>query len=307
MKETQKGYLMCFTGVITWSFSEIIVKLLGGVGFISLSFLRFFIGGTFLLMIILIQKENTKDLLTIIWKYKWLMIISAAIGLGISNMIYFLGLQFTNANVGSALYVTYPIFISIYSVFLLNERSNLKLKTIGYLIGITGTLILMTNFQFELLFQPQNIFGNILLVFAAILFAFQSVIGKLIFKKSKEITNIEIKYTTTSFLLACIPIIIVLFFTPEINTFLMYSLSEWIIILILGIVSTGFGLYIFYRGIKKIELSKGISLALLKPVISTIFCYIILEELPTIALIVSIPMIMVAVFLINRPIKNNKK
>jgi len=222
MKETQKGYLMCFIGVITWSFSEIIVKLLGEVGFISLSFLRFFIGGFFLLIIILIQKENTKDLLLITRKYKWLMIISAVIGLGISNMIYFLGLQFTNANVGAALYTTYPIFISIYSIFLLKERSNLKLKAIGYSIGITGTLILMTNFQFELLFQPQNIIGNILLVFAAVLFAFQSVIGKMIFRKSEDISNIEIKYTTTSFLLACIPIIILLLFTPELNTFLIY-------------------------------------------------------------------------------------
>ncbi|MHA1250965.1 MAG: hypothetical protein ACTSRP_13310 [Candidatus Helarchaeota archaeon] len=60
----------------------------------------------------------------------------------------------------------------------------------------------------------------------------------------------------------------------------------------------------FYRGIKKIELSKGISLALLKPIISTIFCYIILLELPTIALLISIPMIMFAVFLINRPVNN---
>ncbi|MHA1231822.1 MAG: DMT family transporter [Candidatus Helarchaeota archaeon] len=304
MKETQKGYLMCFIGVITWSFSEIIVKLLGEVGFISLSFLRFFIGGFFLLIIILIQKENTKDLLLITRKYKWLMIISAVIGLGISNMIYFLGLQFTNANVGAALYTTYPIFISIYSIFLLKERSNLKLKAIGYSIGITGTLILMTNFQFELLFQPQNIIGNILLVFAAVLFAFQSVIGKMIFRKSEDISNIEIKYTTTSFLLACIPIIILLLFTPELNTFLIYNLYEWTFILILGIISTGFGLYIFYRGIKKIELSKGISLALLKPIISTIFCYIILLELPTIALLISIPMIMFAVFLINRPVNN---
>jgi len=50
--ESLKGYLIIIIGVFTWSFSEIIVKLLqGSVGAISLSFFRYFIGGLFLLFI----------------------------------------------------------------------------------------------------------------------------------------------------------------------------------------------------------------------------------------------------------------
>jgi drug/metabolite transporter (DMT)-like permease len=56
--ESLKGYLIIIIGVFTWSFSEIIVKLLqGSVGAISLSFFRYFIGGLFLLFILVIKRD----------------------------------------------------------------------------------------------------------------------------------------------------------------------------------------------------------------------------------------------------------
>ena len=307
MKDVYKGYLMCFTGVFSWSFSEIMVKMLqGSVGPISLSFWRFFISGLFLLFIMFLQRDYN-GFITILKRYKWLMILSSIIALGISNMIYFIGLQFTPANIGAACYSTYPIFISIYSIFLLNERSNLKLKMVGFALGLIGTTILITEFQFDLLIHPVHLIGNSLIVIAAAIWAFYSVLGKKIFNKASDIKNIEIKYTTLSSFLACIPIMIVLIFTPdEINTFFIYSWDQWIIILILGIIATGFGLFIFFKGVKRIEVSKGISLALFKPIIAIIFSFVILFEVPNLALFVSLPLIIIAVLLINRPIKNSK-
>ncbi|MBD3226609.1 MAG: EamA family transporter [Candidatus Lokiarchaeota archaeon] len=310
MKEVYKGYILCFLGVFSWSFSEIMVVMLrGAVGPVSLSFLRFFIGGLFLLIIMVAQKD-LKGMFEIIKRHKILIILSSMVALGISNIIYFLGLQFTFANVGSALYTTYPLFISVYSVFILNERTNLKLKLVGLIVGITGTTILITNFQLNLIIIPENLLGNILIVIAAMIWAFYSVLGKYIFRKSEDIKNVDVKYTIISNLLSCVPIFIILLLTPvipifesEINSFLLYTWDQWLIILILGIIATGLGLYIFFKGIKKIEVSKGISLALFKPVIATIFSFFILREVPTIALYISLPLIIGAVLLINKPIR----
>ncbi len=306
MKDTYKGYLFCFIGVFTWSFSEIMVKMLqGSVGPVSLSFLRFFFGGLFLLVILVLRKD-TKDLFSFLkTNKKGLMLFSGMVALGISNIIYFIGLQSTPANIGSATYTTYTIFISIYSIYLLNERTNVALKLIGYFIGFMGAAILITNFQFNLLIDVSYLIGNLLLLLAAAVWAFYSVTGKMLFKRLSEVRNVEIKFTTLAFFLACIPIIIVLFFTPEIHTFFIYSLNDWIIIMILAIISTGFGLFIFFVGIKKIEVSRGISMALLKPIIATVFAFIILGEIPTHALLVAIPLIAVAIVLINRPKKGN--
>lgn len=303
MDEKIKGYLMCFFGVFTWSFSEIIVKFLQGqVGPVSLSFLRFFIGGIFLLLLMAVQRDMS-DLKPLVLKNAKLLIIASMIGLGVSNVIYFAGIQLTQANVGSALYTTYPIFVSIYGIFILGEKSNLKKKMIGYIIGFTGTLILMTDLQFELLIAPENILGNILLVIAAAIWSLYSVLGKKIFRSNPEISNVETKYTMVSFFLSCVPIFLILVVTPEFDGFLKYSGSEWLIILILACFSTAFGLFIFFLGVRKLEVAQGISLALLKPVMVTIFAFFILEELPTFALIIAIPLVSLAVLLINNAIK----
>lgn len=305
MKETQKGYLMCFFGVFTWSFSEIIVKILqGAVGPISLSFLRFFFGGLFLLLLILLRKD-TRDLFSFLRKHKWLMLFSSMVALGISNIIYFIGLQIfdLHANIGSAMYTTYTIFISIYSIYLLNERTNMSLKLIGYAIGFIGAALLITNFQINIFIEPAYLIGNLLLLFAAAIWAFYSITGKMLFLRLPEVKNVEIKFTMLASFLACLPIIIVIPFTSEINSFLNYDFNAWIFILLMGIITTGLGLYIFFVGIKKIEVSRGISMALLKPIISTVFAFLILGEFPTTALYAAIPLIAIAILLINRPKK----
>ena len=222
MDEERKGYLMCFFGVFTWSFSEIVVKLLqGGVGPVSLSFHRFFFGALFLLLIMVFQKD-LNGTIKIVKDHPFLAILASMLGLGISNIIYFIGLHYTQANIGAALYSTYPLFISIYAIFILGERTNLPQKFLGYIIGFIGMFILITNFQLGLLFKPENIIGNVLLVLAAAIWGFYSILGKKIFKlENGAIPNIEIKWTAISFLLSCVPIIIILPFTGETESFLV--------------------------------------------------------------------------------------
>lgn len=311
MRESTKGYLLCFSGVFTWSFSEITVKLLhGAAGPYSLSFLRFFLGAFFLLFLLATQRhfrQDIKDMGMISRKYLKILIIGSAVGLGVSNMLYFVGLQLTQANIGAALYTTYPIFVSIYGIFILKERSNIPFKLLGYFLGIIGIIILMTNFQIALLFQPQNILGNVLLVSAAALWGLYSVMGKIIFRaEGKTVSNIEIKYTIISFIFACIPIFPVIIFSTEWSGFFQYEVNAWGFILFLAFFSTGFGLYIFFIGVRKIEVSRGMSLSLLKPIMVSIFAYPILGEVPSIALVITIILVSTAVILINRPIKKTQ-
>ncbi|MHA1792631.1 MAG: DMT family transporter [Promethearchaeota archaeon] len=304
MKESLKGYLLCFFGVFSWSFSEITVRVLhlnGSVGPISLSFYRFFFGGLFLLLLMFLRRE-IDDIKKLLKRNQKLLIISSMVGLGVSNMIYFLGVTMTRANVASALYTTYPIFISIYGIFLLNERSNMKLKGVGFVIGFFGTAILLTNFDFSLFINPELILGNLLLVIAAAIWGFYSVLGKIIFKRNPGIDKIEIKFTAVSFFYACIPILFILFFSgDELSTFFQHAPVEWLLIFLMAFFITAIGLYAFFTGVKYIEVSKGISLALLKPVLATIFAAMFLpqEAIPA-SLLVSMPIIFIAVILINK-------
>ncbi len=140
-----QGYIIIILAVFTWSFSEIIVKLLQQkVGPLTLSFFRFFIGSLFMLIILFFKKDLSgfKNLLKENWKF---LLISSCFALGISNVIYFIGVRNTQANIAATIYSSYPIWITIYSILLLQEKNNLKLKFIGLGIGIFGVIILMTN------------------------------------------------------------------------------------------------------------------------------------------------------------------
>ncbi|MBD3342279.1 MAG: EamA family transporter [Candidatus Lokiarchaeota archaeon] len=302
MKDSEKvsGYSIMIFAVFTWSFSEIIVKLLqGSVGPLSLSFFRFFIGGIFLFLILLFKKDlaDLGKMLRNNWK---LFIISSCIALGISNIIYFVGVTNTQANIAATIYTTYPIWITIYSFFLLNERSNVKLKAIGITIGLFGVIILLTNLNFLTLFKAENLLGNILVLIAAMTWSFYSVLGKKIQQNESELTNSPLKFAFLSNFLATIPVFVILLFTPEFDTFFNYSLDSWFWVFFLGIVSTGLGIYLLFEGLKRLEVSKGMSLALLKPIFATILAFLLLRELPTIVLIISIALVVISIALINR-------
>jgi len=295
-----QGYFIIIIAVLTFSFSEVIVKFLhGSVGPVALSFFRFFIAGIFLLVILVIKKDLTE--ITAMLKNNWLLFfISSFFAWGISNIVYFIGVGFTQANTASTIYTTYPIWITIYSMLLLHERSNLKLKFIGIAIGLIGVILLMSDIT--TLYSPEFLFGNILVLSSSIIWGLYSVLGKKIQNNEIETTDVELKFTMVSSFIAASPVFIVLVFSPEFPVFVSgYPLESWIWILFMGAISTGLGLYLFFYGLKHVvEVSKGISLAFLKPIFATILAFIILSELPSITLIISICLVVVSILLINR-------
>lgn len=305
ISDTSKGYLIIISAVFCWSFSEVIVKLLqGAVGPLTLSFFRFFIGGIFLLIILLI-KGDLEGIFKMFKENLPLFLIASCFAFGLSNVIYFIGVNFTQANFAATIYTTYPIWITIYSYFILKERSNMKLKFIGIIIGILGVILLMTNFNFLEIFSSEYFIGNLLVLLGSIIWSLYSVLGKKIQMKEEDTSNIAIKFTMLSSFFAAFPVFLILIFTPEFNTFFQYDFNSWFWIIFLGIISTGLGIYLLYEGIRWVELSKGISLAFLKPIFATILAFLIVNELPTFALIISIILVIISILLINR--NPNKK
>ncbi|MBD3197856.1 MAG: EamA family transporter [Candidatus Lokiarchaeota archaeon] len=310
MKLTEKsqGYLILILAVFTWSFSEIIVRLLhGSVGPLSLSFFRFFIGGLFMLIILGLRKDF-EGIHRLMKNNLLIFLISSCFAFGFSNIIYFVGVTLTLANIAATIYTTYPIWITIYSIFILNEKDNLKYKFIGVSIGILGVFILLTNFNFIEFFSSQYLLGNLLVLLGSIIWSLYSVLGKKIQKEEQQTSNVTLKYAMTSSFFACIPILLILPFTSEITSFFVYDITSWFWIIFLGIISTGLGIWLLFEGINRLEVSKGMSLAFLKPIFATILSFFILAETPSINLMISILLVICSIILINRQpsLKNEK-
>ncbi|MFX1451580.1 MAG: DMT family transporter [Promethearchaeota archaeon] len=308
-----KGYISVFFAVFIWSFGEILIKLLqNSVGPFAYPFLRFFIGSLFLFSVLAIKKDfsGIKNMT----KNPVLILLASVLGLGISHILFFIGISNTFANSGALIFTTYPIWTTIYSIILLNERTNLKLKFIGMGIGIFGITILMLSFQptgffnIEHLFKNySHIFGSILALIASFLWSLYAVLGKKIQNNSEETSDYDLKFTALSFLITSISVFFILIFTPDFEAIFHYDLYTWILVLILGIISSGVSYYLFFNGVKYIEVSKGISLALLKPIIVIFFAFVILAEDITLILLLSLGIVIFSLYLINRTPKETKK
>lgn len=301
----QQGYIIAIIAITMWSSSEICQKLWQQAGNppLSLSFLRFFVGALSMIIVMAVQRDFKG--LWQLFKRNWgLFLISSAFAFGISNYIYFIGMTLTNVPVGSAIYTSYPIYITIYCIFLLGERENLRRKGIGLIIGFFGVAILLTQFNILGFWVADEFIGNMLVLVGAVTWSLYSVLGKKIQRReANKVTNVDVKFSFESMAIASITNLIPLFFLPEGNTLFQYDAYGWMLIIILGVVATGLGVYVFFIAVKKIEMSQAISLAYLKPVISIILAFFILGNLPSSALLVAIPIIFGSIFLINWPKK----
>lgn len=298
------GYLLVFLAVTTWSFSEILQKLLqDAVPPMSKSFFRFFIGIIPLFAILVGYRDlEVRGLFRRNWKE---FLIAGVVGFGIGNFVYFLGIERTQANLGSAIYGSYPIFISIYSIFVLNERDNLKTRFLGYVVGFVGIIILVTNLDFSGFLAAENFVGNLLVLLGAVIWSWFSVLGKKITRAERDrVRNVDLKMNLITMALAALTNLAFLAFMPdERATFFQYPGDAWGYLIILGVVTTGLGTWLFFVGIQQIEVSKGISLALFKPILVTVFAFFILQEYPPLVLFVSLPIVSAAVYLVTKPAK----
>lgn len=298
--EKTKGYLIIILAIFTWSFSEIIVKLVQEeANAASLSFYRFFLGGIFLLSILFI-KRDLKDLKRM-FKNNWkLFFLSSSFAFGISNILYFIGLFYTKANIAATIYSTYTIWSTIFSIYILKEKNNILFKFIGLIIGIGGVALLMINFDFFDIVSLEYLFGNILVLLGAILWGIYTVLGKKIQINGSNIPNNSLKFSMISNFLASLPNLILMFFFSDKNSYINYNFEIWSHIFFLGFICTGLGIFLLFEGLKKLELSKGMSLALLKPIFVTFLAFFILNEIPTLTLLISMILIIIAIFLINQ-------
>ncbi|NVM04586.1 MAG: EamA family transporter [Candidatus Helarchaeota archaeon] len=292
------GYILISISVFTWSIGEIFLKIVQDyIGVYAYIFWRLISGGAFLVLILAIQKDFSG--MGKMVKNNSLILISCIIILSSSSILFYIGITNTLANMGAVLCSTSPIWITIFAFFILKEKNNLKTKSIGLVIGVIGVTILLTQFDISGFISSEFLFGNAMALGAEISWSLYTILGRKIQENEKDTSNLEIKFTTLSLLLSCIPIFILLIFSSEFSNFLNYPFEVWLFVIGLGIINSALAFFLFFKGLQQVDTSKGASLIFLKPIISTILAFLILNEVPTIFLIVSSILIIIAIYIIN--------
>lgn len=186
----------------------------------------------------------------------------------IPYILFFIGAGKTSGLNSSLLLLSEIIFIVLFTPFI-GERTTTK-KILGGLGIFIGTIIILYNggFAFNL--------GDFLIAISTVTFPFSN------FYLKKALNHVSTSIVLFArFLLGGIFLMLLsLIFEKDTNQTMIIN-EYWGIIAFTGFVVLGVGKIFLYEGFKRLDISKGSSLALTFPIFSMLFLMFFFDEQPT--------------------------
>ncbi len=252
---------------------------------------RAIIIGTIFLIIVSFQSGfDYKKFKHVPWKY---LIAVGVIGGALAFLLYFTGLQLTQASTAAFLHDGgLPIFTTLLAFIFLKETINRKMAYImcAMIVGIIILYASQVN-PSSLWSNPQ--LGDILIIISVVLWAIEYVIAKKAMSLGE--TNFVISFARMFFGGIILFGFVLLF--GQLGTLLTLSMQEWINIFISTALLFGYVLF-WYWSVRIINVSKASAMFLLAPVISLIASIIIFNEQPQALQLIGSAIILVGAYLL---------
>lgn len=227
---------------------------------------RGLIGSLFLLVVIVItgQKLSWKNI-----KKNIPTLLLSSLALGCNWIFLFLAYKHTTIANAALSYYFAPVFVVIMSPIVLKESISLK-KAACICIAVVGMFLIVKSSG-----NDGVEYNHLLGIFYGIIAAGFCATLMLTNKFIKNMNGLET--TFLKLLLAAMILTPYVFVTEGINLFRVTDFSV-VYIIILGVVHTGAGFYLFFTGMKKIKGQSIAALSYIDPVTSLFVSYIIIGE-----------------------------
>lgn len=246
---------------------EIALKLGGGAFTpLQLTFLRFLIGGLFLLPFA-VRDAKKRALRLTAGDVAWLALIGV-VGVCLSMTLFQLGVMNCNANTAAVVIASNPVFTMLFAYFLLSEPFT-KRKALVLAISLVGLVFVANPFNMA---EGNTAKGLVAVGVASVLFGLYTALGK---KRVGKLGGMV--QNAGSFLIASVIELIVLLLKgePVVSGITASSLP---VLLYTGVVVTGIGYFAYLRAIELAGPSNASIAFFIKPVIAVILAAIILSE-----------------------------
>ena len=115
------------------------------------------------------------------------LLVAGIFGIAINQILFFSGLQYTSPVDTAIIHVSNPIIVLVLSLIFLHTKLS-RWKIAGIFVGAIGASILVL-YQKELVFNPESIKGNLMILGNTTAYAIFLVIMKPILKKYDTITT----------------------------------------------------------------------------------------------------------------------
>lgn len=226
---------------------------------ILVTFGRVFFSSIFLLIIILIKKDN--------WKLKkrdYSYVIVAGIILAIHWFTFLQAIQIATVAIGTITFATFPIFVTFLEPLIYHEKLEIKNVTMA-IIMFAGVLITVPEFSLA----NQMTFGIVVGMISAFSYAILCLFNRyLSLNYSGTIICLYEQGVATIILFPTI-----FFVTTTINSLDLGA------IIFLGIVCTAIAHSIYVNSLKKIKVQTASIISSMESVYSIIFAFLLLNEM----------------------------
>ena len=267
MESKTKAIIYTLICVSLWGLIPVVSKL-GQVSLDNHQFLFWSSLVSFIaLLVATVTVKKSKEFLS----YKpgdWI----SAIVLGfLGTYLYYILLYFGYANAQGlevlVMQYSWPIFIVILSVFLLNEKLTQR-RALAVLLGFAGVTLVLTKGDITEI-HLDNYFVDLLVLAAALAFGLFSVLSKKV--KLEPYTMITIFFMTAS--IASLVSMLLL------SEFSLPTNDSIVPVLVNGLFVNGFSYIFWIKALKEAEASFVAPLVFLTPVLSALYLIIFFQEL----------------------------
>ncbi|MGM9567035.1 MAG: DMT family transporter [Clostridia bacterium] len=223
---------------------------------------RTVLGSAFLILLLQISRQKLQ-----IFRYKKEIPYMLLSGVALAANWMFLFEGYTQVGVSITILLCYcgPILVMLVSPFFFNERITAP-KIIGFCAAMMG----MVFINGQSLQAGKSLWGIFCGVMAAVTYVFMVISNK----KATHITGLE--NSTIQILISFIAVAV--FVVCKQGFTLHIQSSDWIPILVLGILNTGIGMYLYFSPISKLPVQSVAICGYLEPLSAVIFSVLFLHE-----------------------------
>jgi len=282
----KSSYIYAFLGVALFSTYEIVGKMVGHhIPTVSMTGIRFLIGGFLLLPMALLEKGNKFSFTpTNIRKILTVGILNVAISMVLLQLSVFYG----KAVLAAIIFSANPVFVGIFSIFFEREKLS-KLNILGLLIGLIGLCIIALAEKNLFSGSSNMLLGIVFGIASGIVFGIYTVLSKIYVNEIGTFKLNSYAFISGALILFSVSGILGLDMSFELTKGNLFSLAY------LGIIITGIGYFLYFEGLKNISTSQGAMFFYLKPVIAGTLAFIFLKETLTIYQIMGFGIVLIGV------------
>lgn len=256
-----------FLTALLFSTMEVVLKVGGSeMDSLQLTFLRFMIGGVFLVPFAWKEKREGRSNI-IFGDYLWMLFLGI-LCIPLSMLAFQLGIMNSNASTAAVLFSVNPLFTMLFASIILKEKITSR-KVLALILGTGGIILMIRPWDMQ---EGNSVLGVVLMISASLIFGLYTVAGKLRLQRIGLITQ-----TSISFILGSLVLLVVMFFMKR--PVLDGIADNFLLVLYIGIFVTGFGYYFYFMAIRHSDASTASMAFYIKPAIAPIFAVIFLKDI----------------------------